>query len=699
MGWLPSWKGNARSADEHSRTTEGQNALNYQSFPTGNARDQSESKAGEGGHRGFSTSITHMFVDPEHERVDCCALACCGVFQSDRDRFLITGIMPPSFCKRVWVHFCMPLWIFGMAVFCAVRIEDVVIRQFFSTLLIFLLVAYFVGQCMKGMSKRREIREELLWSRYEMTRTGEFRYRVEEDFPADSMSGRRPAYLMGQTTSDIRNAHSLFGCYARDYDPSHKTDQYSFCTRTFQCFSEMWCGLLCQCHLQLCGVCGIAQEGREVEKLVLQKYRRVDYITMQPMLEYYIPIYEARNNDNDELTFNVWESWNRLSTFSRWVLVTISIVSAVLFFWSVMGYQREFGLKNFGVFSATLLQAYGIMKLVHWKHVKDISTDALIKYFVSGFCLSTSLAVFFEIVVGLIMKLVMSIIMVSSGIDVVSAPGYSLDGYMLSPGFANVVAMQGVDDTPTYRDFVRAYGNDHPVVYTIYLFVNAFILAATVEELCKYFGFRMIEHPDFYSSHDLADAATAESEQSADDPHGPRDTFPAQDRSAESRGAAVTVAMVSTALGFACCENLVYIFIYGSSNFSVEIVILLARSLFPVHPIAAALQSIGVCERDIEKKRSTGLGRIVFPGILFHGVYDFLLMWFDFNNSRKSNGDGDDDETIAIDDEGSDGLSFPLSFLVLIAALLYFFWASKLQRGRFQSMDRNPVPTAPSTPF
>lgn len=686
MGWLRSLKFKGTNSGERSPANEGQHALNYQSFLGAAA----SAKVSEGYRRGFSTSINHMFVEPEHERIDCCALACCGVFQNDRDRFLITGIRPPSCCKRFWVHICLPVWIFAMAVFCAVRIEDVLIRELFSTLLILLLVVYFLGQCLKGMRKRREIRGDLLWSKYEMLRTGTFRSRLDDDSAGDASMGESPEFLMGQTANDIRNAHSLCGCYASDYDPNDSTEHYTFCSHLFQCFTGIFCGMLCRCHIQLCGICGIAQEGRQVEKLIHQKYRRVDYVTMQPMLEYYEAIYEARNDETDEYKSSLWIFWSRLSDFSKWVVRTIGIILVVLFIWSILGYQRQFSLENYAVFCATLLQAYAVMKLVHWKHVKDISTDALIKYFVSGFCLSTSLAIFFELIVGLAMKLVMSVLMAISGIDVVQSSGYSLNGWLVSPGFAGITAMQEVDDASTsYREYVKAYGYDHPIVYTIYLFVSAFFLAAMIEELCKYFGFRMIEHPDFFSSRDLADAAEVEATQSENNSNGARTSFPEQDRSLESRGAAITVAMVATALGFACCENLVYIFIYGSSNFDVEVVILLARSIFPVHPIAAALQSIWVCERDLEMKPSTGLGRVILPGILFHGAYDFLLMWFDFYYARQATDAVDDDQASSGVDEDSDWLSFALSFGLLIVAMIYFFWASDLQRRRFRSMDRN----------
>ena len=84
--------------------------------------------------------------------------------------------------------------------------------------------------------------------------------------------------------------------------------------------------------------------------------------------------------------------------------------------------------------------------------------------------------------------------------------------------------------------------------------------------------------------------------------------------------------MVSTALGFACCENLVYIFIYSPPSLDNQISTLLARSFFPVHPLCAAIQSIGVCRRDLEGDKRYGLGRIILPAFVLHGSFDFVLM-------------------------------------------------------------------------
>lgn len=184
-----------------------------------------------------------------------------------------------------------------------------------------------------------------------------------------------------------------------------------------------------------------------------------------------------------------------------------------------------------------------------------------------------------------------------------------------------------------------------PIVGIMYQFCTAYLVAALSEESCKYFGFKMVEHPDFVSDKDLEKAVamgrfdsddmddhefewggglecgdiedegddtvleTSESparqtlssrfidgNSSFDEHDTPEqrkeqklkaELYACPPKSLSSTGAAITVAMVSVAVGFACCENLIYIFVYGHGPLSSEIAILLYRSLFPVHPLCA----------------------------------------------------------------------------------------------------------------
>ena len=183
-------------------------------------------------------------------------------------------------------------------------------------------------------------------------------------------------------------------------------------------------------------------------------------------------------------------------------------------------------------------------------------------------------------------------------------------------------------------------------------------------------------------------------------------------RTKESIGAAITVAMVSVAVGFACCENLVYIFLYNGSSATngsffdliffvwplsgpeyissthfllltsiyLEIAVLLARSIFPVHPLCAALQSIGVCRKVIEKEKIT-LGQIIMPAVLIHGFYDFSIMVTTFLSILSGKGDSSKGNPIFL------MLSFVLSFSVVIIGCLIYLTSSSQQRARLRVLD------------
>ena len=146
----------------------------------------------------------------------------------------------------------------------------------------------------------------------------------------------------------------------------------------------------------------------------------------------------------------------------------------------------------------------------------------------------------------------------------------------------------------------------------------------------------MVEHPDTDTSTDDAAPTVSRSDNAAEketekeftigDDGGDDDVEEGESsrRSLNSKGAAITIAMVCTSIGFACCENLKYVF--SSEDIGTEVGTLIARSIFPVHALAAAIQSIGVCRRDLEGEKSHQLGKIILPAWMLHGCFDFFLM-------------------------------------------------------------------------
>jgi RsiW-degrading membrane proteinase PrsW (M82 family) len=194
-----------------------------------------------------------------------------------------------------------------------------------------------------------------------------------------------------------------------------------------------------------------------------------------------------------------------------------------------------------------------------------------------------------------------------------------------------IIELDGNEDIPMDRDskafqtFLKDFSKNHLWLFVVFVFFNAYLVAALTEELSKYYGYFMVEHDDLAVG-------------------GGRDQV--------SIGAGISVAMVATALGFACCENLLYVFVYTPPSMANEVATLLARSLFPVHPLAAAIQSIGVCRRDLEKDKKWRLGRIVLPAVLLHGSFDFSLMvmaLFQQSSSDDEQEDGEDAQQIRLE--------------------------------------------------
>lgn len=131
-----------------------------------------------------------------------------------------------------------------------------------------------------------------------------------------------------------------------------------------------------------------------------------------------------------------------------------------------------------------------------------------------------------------------------------------------------------------------------------------------------------------------------------------------------------------------------------------EIVTLVVRSIFPIHPIAAAIQSIGVCSRDLEGRPGVGIGRIIFPALLLHGSFDFALML-----SAFIVGLGNDDDVENTDDQKEtiskkDVPALIISFVIMMLGIFYYVFMARAQRKRLVGLDqtrRHSESTAVST--
>jgi len=531
--------------------------------------------------------------------------------------------------------------------------------------------AYIVLVVSYGYMKNKRMREAILMELY----TERARERGEE---VDLLAAR--SILDRRNYMDNIRAHCCFAfCYQHDYNfyddstgmacrdglegAAVEQPEADVCTRLWDCLSStFWC---CGCWCQCCGICAVAQEEREVNRLTINEQQKIDYLTFQPYSEYYPSI----QNLVEHQIRSPWKHIQSLSILSSKLLKNVFAVLVVLLVYSLASIDSNFTWENMIVLLLTLGQAFFIEYLVHWKwNLFDLSFDSVVKYFACGFFLTTPSAVVFEMVISTFASVV----------------AFVVGGFVLASDSQLAKDFES-DPKLALQEFMVKY----PALFIIYEFVNAFIVAAVVEEMVKYFGYRMVVTPDLLPGRSAPSSRNGNDEGTAAVGGGN------SAKSARSTGAGITVAMVSVALGFACCENLMYIFVYSPPSIGVEISTLLARSLFPVHPLCAAIQSIGVCRRDLEGDKRYGLGLIILPAILLHGSFDFVLMvaaYFMQVNTIKE-GTGDDATAAPENEDGAteDILEQLPSILVVFGLVIvgytYYVVQSRAQTRRLIAMD------------
>merc|ERR1719491_2151770 len=308
-----------------------------------------------------------------------------------------------------------------------------------------------------------------------------------------------------------------------------------------------------------------------------------------------------------------------------------------------------FTWENILVIMLTFFQGFLIMYLVHWKWNKfDISLDAVVKYFASGFLLSSTLALTFELILHGLLQLMLGLLWYSfpvSSLAYNTGYGDSNDSDSNSDSSDSADDDEGDDGTNYILSPMKQYLHNHPFLAILYFSLSTYVVSALVEEICKYFGYAMLQHPDLLcpspsqERHLLTPAPPTEfdSDTSHSEDEGPThldDDSPTrayQKPTLVSQGNAITIAMVATALGFSCAENLSYLLLHN--DIRERPALLLMRSL-PLHPLCAALQSISVCRRRLEGKEETNVG-LFLPALILHGTFEFAHRVCDFLRERR----------------------------------------------------------------
>ena len=204
-------------------------------------------------------------------------------------------------------------------------------------------------------------------------------------------------------------------------------------------------------------------------------------------------------------------------------------------------------------------KAFFIEYLVHWRWNRFyLSFDSVVKYFACGFLLTTPMAIIFESIVSVITSSVWIILVI----------------FIIAANDEIATELQ-TDPKKAMKDLAT----DYQAVFITLIFMNSFVVAALIEEMVKYFGYWMVVVPDLLpqnepvsSNNRIDDEENAEGvdtegagSQALSNKSSERATF----ASRKSTGVGITVAMVSVALGFACCENLIYVFVYSPPSLGV----------------------------------------------------------------------------------------------------------------------------------
>jgi hypothetical protein len=632
-------------------------------------------------------------------------------------------------------------------------------RDLASDLRISLIFAFLVVLGILG--RRRRMR-----TRYYLVRA-----RAQEDhlFYASSGAGVKRVAFQDSREDQYEGAcsHTLCGCYPTDppmegdeiddevkvsedgVTQQKKKRRHDDCvSRGFQCLMASCCGFVCKCWFQCLSVCALAQEAREIRLLVPTRHQRVDYITHQPFHEYQKDVNDLRRGwlGKSRKKSGIMPHLNALSRLSRYILSLFTTCFVLIALTLVFNPRASFSWPDLVILCATFLQSFFVLYLVHWIfHKSDLSLDAVIKFFAAGFLIAVPSAFFFE---GLLVNLTLTAAYVS----------YSIGEMIKGDVFVNWIIEH-------YR-FLWILGE----------LVNAYIVAAVTEELCKYYTFRCVEHPDLifltglarssdndrgggggstvqgglvkypFSSHNVQRTNKQQAQQqratSSYDDDDDMSTYSrssrASHRSSSSRGgghkkhkqqnefeldpkdseeefyedehdvrthrqkaAAVTTGMISVAVGLACAENFLYVFLLGGASSSnggggagilEEWIVLLFRSIFPVHALAAAMQSVNMIRKFVEcdddNNHRVGVGRIILPAVLMHGSFDAVLLGI--NVYIETSWDAYLEENGGVVEEGAtpynavivNVVAWLSIILVMVGGVLWYYRENRNQRQR-----------------
>jgi hypothetical protein len=168
----------------------------------------------------------------------------------------------------------------------------------------------------------------------------------------------------------------------------------------------------------------------------------------------------------------------------------------------------------------------------------------------------------------------------------------------------------------------------------------------------------------------------------------------------------VTTAMISVAVGLACAENFLYVFLLGGTSggsssaasdatggsYLEEWIVLLFRSIFPVHALAAAMQSVNMIRKFVETDEVNGhrigVGRIILPAVIMHGSFDAILLGINvfietsWDNYLERNGYVVDPENPPYNPVIVNGVAWFSIIFVMLLGVAWYIRENRNQRVR-----------------
>lgn len=573
--------------------------------------------------------------------------------------------------------------------------------------------------------------------------------------PANTASYDGPSDASRENQYEGACSHTLCGCYPVDEaiddddDAKHpaneevqvqdtgifrlkrKPHHEDVVARGFNCCMAACCGVLCKCWFQCLSVCALAQEAREIRLLVPTRYQRIDFITHQPFHEYHRTVTDLRLGwmGKTRRVSGILPHYNALSRLSRYIVVTGTVAITAIVATLMFNPRAAFSWQDAVVLAATFLQSFAVLFVVHWIfHKSDLSLDAVIKLFAAGFLIAVPSAFFFE---GLVVNVVL---LLGWGV-------YSIFDLAVGEPFS---------------DFME----DHwRVVWILCEVFNAYVVAALTEELCKYYTFRAVEHPDLvfltglnrdgpggegtvvggvvrypFGAHQVSELnrdmeddnmsqrsgkshrsnvrrgrySTSSGRGLGDDliDGNDKDEFKLEEadvRTHRQRAMAITTGMISVAVGLGCAENMLYVFVLGGAlgndkgeeHREGEImeawILLFFRSIFPIHALAAAMQSVNMIRKFVETSEQSGhrigVGRIILPAVVLHGSFDAFLMAVNviseyIEYSDYAEGEDSSYSSLVLNIVACIGIT-----AIMLLGILWYFRANRLQRQRLKDLE------------